>query len=87
MRVQTRWAWGALALMLAGCGDETATTDEPPADEPPPVACEDPLAFELPDGSVLTGFSVHFPAPFHPTEMREVAYRRLNELRGSRISG
>ena len=37
--------------------------------------------FVLPDGSILTGFSVHFPAPFHPTEMREVAYGRLNELR------
>ena len=25
--------------------------------------------FELPDGSLLTGFAVHFPAPFHPTAM------------------
>jgi endonuclease/exonuclease/phosphatase family metal-dependent hydrolase len=39
--------------------------------------------FALPDGSVLTGFAVHFPAPFHPTAMREVAYGRLNELRAS----
>ena len=37
--------------------------------------------FVLPDGSTLTGYSVHFPAPFHPTEMRESAYERLNELR------
>ena len=37
--------------------------------------------FELPDGSRLTGFSVHFPAPFHPTEMRIAAYQHLAELR------
>jgi len=37
--------------------------------------------FELPDGSLLTGFSVHFPAPFHPTEMRVLAYDHLNSLR------
>jgi len=36
--------------------------------------------FVLPDGSLLTGFSVHFPAPFHPTPMRVSAYTRLNEL-------
>lgn len=36
--------------------------------------------FELPDGSLLTAFSVHFPAPFHPTKMRIAAYRHLNEL-------
>lgn len=36
--------------------------------------------FELPDGSLLTGYSVHFPAPFHPTAMRESAYRSLNAL-------
>jgi endonuclease/exonuclease/phosphatase family metal-dependent hydrolase len=36
--------------------------------------------FQLPDGSVLTGFAVHFPAPFHPTEMREMAYAQLNRL-------
>ena len=36
--------------------------------------------FILPDGELLTGFSVHFPAPFHPTGMRESAYLRLNEL-------
>ena len=36
--------------------------------------------FQLPDGSVLTGFSVHFPAPYHPTEMRIAAYQSLNSL-------
>jgi len=36
--------------------------------------------FRLPDGSLLTGFSVHFPAPFHPTGMRVAAYRHLNGL-------
>ena len=37
--------------------------------------------FVRPDGTLMTGYSVHFPAPFHPTEMREAAYRRLNALR------
>jgi len=37
--------------------------------------------FELPDGSLLTGFSVHFPNPAHPVEMRELAYEHLNSLR------
>jgi endonuclease/exonuclease/phosphatase family metal-dependent hydrolase len=36
--------------------------------------------FVLPGGSLMTGFSVHFPAPFHPTEMRVIAYDHLNEL-------
>ena len=36
--------------------------------------------FLLPGGSILTGFSVHFPAPFHPTAMRVAAYRHLNGL-------
>lgn len=36
--------------------------------------------FRLPDGSILTGFSVHFPAPYHPTEMRIAAYDTLNGL-------
>lgn len=36
--------------------------------------------FLLPNGAVLTGFSVHFPAPFHPTAMRAAAYRHLNGL-------
>lgn len=39
--------------------------------------------FLLPDGSLLTGFSVHFPAPFHPTPMREVAYEHLNALKAA----
>jgi len=39
--------------------------------------------FELPDGSMLTGFSVHFPAPFHPTEMRVAAYTHLAGLRAA----
>ncbi len=39
--------------------------------------------FELPDGNRLTGFSVHFPAPFHPIEMRELAYNHLNALRAN----
>jgi endonuclease/exonuclease/phosphatase family metal-dependent hydrolase len=39
--------------------------------------------FTLPDGSMLTGYAVHFPAPFHPTEMREAAYRHLNGLRSA----
>ena len=37
-------------------------------------------SFELPNGKRLTGFSVHFPAPYHPTEMREVAYTKLNNI-------
>ena len=36
--------------------------------------------FELPGGNRLTAFSVHFPAPFHPTPMRVAAYEHLNEL-------
>lgn len=36
--------------------------------------------FALPDGSILTGYSVHFPAPYHPTEMRVAAYDTLNRL-------
>lgn len=37
--------------------------------------------FELPNGELLTGFAVHFPAPFHPTAMRETAYLHLAKLR------
>ena len=37
--------------------------------------------FALPDGSILTGFAVHFPAPYHPTPMRVAAYEHLNGLR------
>lgn len=36
--------------------------------------------FLLPDGSILTGFSVHFPAPHLPTGMRVTAYTHLNVL-------
>ncbi len=36
--------------------------------------------FLLPNGAPLTGFSVHFPAPFHPTAMRVAAYQHLNGL-------
>ncbi len=39
--------------------------------------------FELPDGNAITGFAVHFPAPFHPIEMRELAYDHLNSLRAN----
>ncbi len=39
--------------------------------------------FELPGGGLLTGYAVHFPAPYHPTEMREAAYRHLNRLRAA----
>jgi endonuclease/exonuclease/phosphatase family metal-dependent hydrolase len=39
--------------------------------------------FTLPDGSVLTGFAVHFPAPYHPTPMRIAAYEHLNALRAA----
>ncbi len=37
-------------------------------------------SFALPDGSTLTAFSVHFPAPFHPTPMRIAAYEHLTGL-------
>ena len=37
-------------------------------------------SFKLPNGATLTGFSVHFPAPYHPTKMREAAYKTLNAL-------
>ena len=37
--------------------------------------------FRLPGGTLLTGFSVHFPAPYHPTAMRVAAYDHLNALR------
>jgi hypothetical protein len=36
--------------------------------------------FRLPDGSLLTGYAVHFPAPYHPTPMRIAAYETLNRL-------
>jgi len=43
--------------------------------------------FQLPDGSIVTGFSVHFPAPFHPTGMRVAAYEHLNRLRDALPDG
>lgn len=43
--------------------------------------------FVLPDGSLLTGYAVHFPAPFHPTSMRVAAYRFLANLRASLPAG
>jgi len=36
--------------------------------------------FVLPDDSLLTAFSVHFPAPYHPTAMRIAAYEHLTSL-------
>ncbi|MEM6639856.1 MAG: endonuclease/exonuclease/phosphatase family protein [Pseudomonadota bacterium] len=36
--------------------------------------------FALPDGTPLTGFAVHFPAPFHPVGLRIQAYSMLNQL-------
>lgn len=39
--------------------------------------------FEMPDGSILTGFAVHFPAPYHPTGMRVAAYDTLNRLQAN----
>jgi endonuclease/exonuclease/phosphatase family metal-dependent hydrolase len=41
------------------------------------------VTFVRPDGGLLTGYSVHFPAPFHPTVMREFAYRHLNALQAA----
>lgn len=40
-------------------------------------------SFMLPDGSTLTGFAVHFPAPYQPSPMRERAYEHLNALRAA----
>ena len=39
--------------------------------------------FRLPDGSLLTGFAVHFPQPYQPVGMRIEAYRHLNRLRAN----
>lgn len=36
--------------------------------------------FALPNGELLTAFSVHFPAPYHPTAMRVAAYEHLASL-------
>jgi endonuclease/exonuclease/phosphatase family metal-dependent hydrolase len=39
--------------------------------------------FILPDGALLTGFAIHFPAPYQPTEMRVLAYEHLTNLRNA----
>ena len=36
--------------------------------------------FGLPSGGCITGFNVHFPAPYHPTKMRESAFATLNTV-------
>ena len=36
--------------------------------------------FLLPGGERVTGLNVHFPAPYHPKEMRESAYKTLNRI-------
>lgn len=43
--------------------------------------------FRLPDGTALTGFAVHFPAPFHPVELRVKTYEALAELLRALPSG
>ncbi len=43
--------------------------------------------FRLPDGGILTGYSVHFPAPYHPFELRIDAYRFLASLQESLPAG
>ena len=46
--------------------------------------------FQLPDGTLMTGFAVHFPAPFHPGAMRVTSYRaladRLSALPSDRLA-
>ena len=37
--------------------------------------------FVLPDGALLTGFAIHFPAPYQPNAMRVEAYEHLNAVR------
>ncbi len=36
--------------------------------------------FKFPDGSIVTGFAAHFPAPFHPYKLRIQSYNYLNKL-------
>lgn len=43
--------------------------------------------FRLPRGEMLTGFAVHFPAPFHPFGMRVQAYQFLQSLRAGLPAG
>lgn len=35
--------------------------------------------FKLPDGTLLTTYTVHFPAPFHPADLRIQAFQFLNQ--------
>ena len=39
--------------------------------------------FVLPDGALLTGFAIHFPAPYQPIAMRVEAYEHLTALRNA----
>ncbi len=43
--------------------------------------------FKLPDGTEMTVFGVHMPAPFHPTKMRRQALNYLNRLKLSLPKG
>jgi len=43
--------------------------------------------FMLPDGTLLTGFAVHFPSPYNPNWMRVIAYDRLNDIRSALPTG
>lgn len=36
--------------------------------------------FRFPDGTIVTGFATHFPAPYHPYKLRVESYKYLNEL-------
>ncbi len=36
--------------------------------------------FQLPNGDIITGFAVHFPAPYHPHELRVQSYQYMNSL-------
>lgn len=43
--------------------------------------------FVLPDGNILTGFAVHFPAPYHPFPLRIDAYKFLGTLQEALPAG
>ncbi|MFK8016449.1 MAG: endonuclease/exonuclease/phosphatase family protein [Gammaproteobacteria bacterium] len=43
--------------------------------------------FEMPDGALITGFAVHFPAPFHPPQLRVESYAALASLLRALPSG
>lgn len=36
--------------------------------------------FKFPDGTIVTGFAAHFPAPYHPYKLRVESYKYLNKL-------